>query len=190
MQPNATEFQWTGKKVRAIELVAQDDLSDSEIAKDLGINKATLERWKRNPEFTEKVNEAKSARAAALRAEGIAIKQNRIDAAVARWNDLETLRAERAADDHIASFPGGKTGFVAVDLKLVKTIIETTANDPEGPMTSTREYWVHSFDNTLWTAYLNIEKQIAQETGQWEEKSTINGEVLVRRYVGVDPDDV
>lgn len=186
MSANVSEFAWSGRKLKAVELVAQDVLTDMEIAAECGVTERTLERWKRVPAFAEKANEVKTAIAAAVRSEGIANKQNRIDAAMARWDDLETIRQERGADEHIATFPGGKTGFVCPELKLVKVVDQTG----EGTEISYREFWVSAFDNSLWAAYLNVEKQIAQETGQWEEKQIVKGEMLVRRYIGVDPDDV
>jgi hypothetical protein len=178
-------FKWNGKRRRAVELVAQDILTDVEIAKKLQTNKTTLERWKRHPAFAAAVEEAIAAEVAALKAEGIANKQNRIDEAKQRHDALKVITGERGADEHIGSFPGGKTGFVAASLKLIKIIDETVEDEHGNKHTEIRykEFWEHSFDKSLFDAFASLEKQIAQETGQWEEK--IEQSVLLRREITV-----
>jgi hypothetical protein len=182
---NETEFTWTGPRRRAVELVAQDLLSDVEIAQELGIGKATLERWKKAPAFVEAVVEATEAAAEALRLEGIANKQNRIDGMVQRAFALQKIIKERGEDPHLSSFPGGSTGYVGADLKLIKVIDETATDDEGNRRTETgyKEFWVHFFDKTIWDAALSIEKQIAQETGQWEEK--IDQSVTLQREITI-----
>lgn len=188
MQPNATDLRWNGNKRRAAELVAQDQLTDAEIAKECGVHKVTLERWKQYPEFAERVNEIKTEIAAQLRAEGIANKRNRLAAYQRRWDLLEQVRAERGADPTMAAVAGGTTGVLVRDIKLVKHIDDS---DPEtGQRIWQEPQEVFAVDVPMLREWREIEKQMAIETGEWEEKQKVSGEMLVRRYVGVDPDDV
>jgi transposase-like protein len=85
-----------GRKVRAAELVAQDTLTDTRIAQSLGVAQMTLERWKRAPEFQAEVARIQEELRAAIRAEGIAHRQNRIDALNNRWNLMQQVIQARA----------------------------------------------------------------------------------------------
>jgi len=180
MSQNGTDFEFDGAKRRAVELVAFDVLSDDEIAREVGRTRQTLARWKREPEFMAAVGVAIAENTAAIKAEGIANKQNRIDEAKARHDALKVIIGERGADEHIASFPGGSTGFIAPSLKLIKIIDES---EETGPDVRYKEFWEHTFDSSLFAAFANLEKQIAQETGQWEEK--IEQTVTLHREITV-----
>jgi hypothetical protein len=188
MRPDATDFAWTGRRLKAAELVAADELTDAEIAAEAGINKATLERWKKVPAFAEKVGEARTAIAAAVRAEGIANKRNRLAAYQQRWELLEQVRRERGEHESMAEVPGGTTGILVRDIKLVKVLDDSDSE--HGQRSYQREYETFAVDTPMLREWRELEKQMAIETGEWEEKQKLSGDVLVRRYVGVDPDDV
>jgi predicted DNA-binding protein (UPF0251 family) len=179
MSENVSDSQLTPKQLQAVQLLALDDLSDEQIAEQVGVRARTLYRWKHEPAVQAAISDAKQVIADAIRLEGIANKQNRITAQVERWNALEQIRQARAVDEQLTRFPGGETGFVTAELKLVKVIDETS---DDGTNVSYREFWVHGFDASLWNAYLSVEKMTAQETGQWEDKLNVNGS-LKREYV-------
>jgi hypothetical protein len=188
VQENASAPQLTLKQQTAVDLLVRDDVSDEAIAGQLGINPVTLYRWKKRPEFIVAMDAARRDLANKLRIETIATKQFRIDAQVKRWQDLEAIRTARKADKDLEKFPGSETGFVNAELKLVK-VVDTT----EDGGISYREFWAHSFDRPLFDAYLAVEKHIAQETGQWENKLAVEG-TLKREYIIIDdgaeiPDD-
>lgn len=169
VEPNGTEksdFTRVGKRPRAIELVAADVLTDQEIARELGIGKTTLERWKLNAEFAEAVFEARKQAAEELRKKGIALKQNRIDGYVTRWNLLEQIRVERGKqyEEDFPDAPGGSTGLILRDIKLVKVVKENDRPDYQ-------EYDVFGEDTAMLSEFRNLEKQTAQELGEWTEKS-------------------
>ncbi len=44
-------FRWTAKREEAALLVAQDELSNEEIARRMGISRQALDKWKRQSEF-------------------------------------------------------------------------------------------------------------------------------------------
>lgn len=179
MQPNATAdegFARTGKRPRAVELVAEDRLTDVEIAKELGINKVTLERWKKHPEFARTVDNARQAVAEALRLKGIALKQNRIDAYNRRWGLLEDIRAARGADEWLSDVPGGSTGLVVKQLKTVKHHYIPDPDDEDGkPSQMLVETWESAVDTGLLREWRELEKQAAQDVGDWTEKREVTG---------------
>lgn len=170
MQPDATEFAFTGRRLRAVGLVAQDIRSDAAIAADLGINKVTLERWKQHPDFRARVEAERAAIAEAVRAEGIANKQNRIDAMNDRWGRMLALIEARAIA--YAAGPGGHTGLVVGQLKTVRHV-DTT--DDDGERVWTQETWEYTFDAALMKEFREIEKEAAVELGQIVAKSEVSG---------------
>jgi hypothetical protein len=163
MQPNATNFKFTGKRLKAIELVAQDVLSDAQIAEHLKINKVTLERWKKHSVFAAAVEGAAAALAEEIRKEGIAHKQTRLDSYVSDFERLSKLIEARAADDDTKKGPGGDTGLIVRSQKGIGggenyLVVET-----------------FEFDHALIKSRLELRKQIAQELGEWEDKQKLVG---------------
>jgi Helix-turn-helix of insertion element transposase len=167
-------FISTAKTEEAALLVAEDDLSDDEIASRVGINKATLERWKRRDEFRARVQQLIAEFATSLQQYHIARKDKRVGALNDRWLRMGRLIDARAAmlEDEIE---GGETGL------LVKEIVFS----PDGERIAK-----YSTDTGLLSAFLAHEKQAAQETGQWTEKHEHQGEITMRTYRGVDVDEV
>jgi hypothetical protein len=190
MSENVSLSELTPKQRLAVELIASDELSDLQIAEKLGVADRTLYRWKNLPQVQAAVIAAQEVIAEKLRLETIATKQFRIDAQVERWNALEAIRTARKADPQLSKFPGSsESGFVTAELKLVKVVDEAE----DGGGISYREFWAHAFDASLWNAYLSVEKHIAQETGQWENKLAVEGTLnreLIIIHDGVEiPDD-
>jgi hypothetical protein len=66
--------------VKAARLVAEDALTDEQIAAKVGISERQLERWKRQPAFSELVPEIADKLAAAIRGKGLVELENRVDA--------------------------------------------------------------------------------------------------------------
>lgn len=175
-----SEFRWNGRRERAAALVAEDVQSDPEIARQLGISDRQLLRWKRAPEFAARVAEIVEATRAAVLAEGVANKRNRIEAINDRWRRLQQVidaRAEKHANIRtLAASPaaGAETGLMVLTIRYL----------PGGGRV---EEW--AVDTGLLKAMLEHEKQAAVELGQWEEKSSVSGSVLIREY-GVTLDEV
>lgn len=127
------------------------------------------------------VQAAIDAHLAEIKRKGIALHQNRVDALVERHNKLEQVIAERAADAWLADVPGGKTGLVVKNLKSVKHVYEADPEDEKGKAYQvTVEQWESSIDTGLLRELREHEKQVAQELGEWTEKSE-------EKHVG-DPD--
>ena len=112
---------------------------------------------------------------AEVKSRGIAFRQNRIDAANARHKLMEQVIAERAADPNNADVPGGTTGIVVKQLKHVTHIYEKDPNDANSkPRRVSVEVWESSVDTALMKSMLDHEKQVAQELGEWTEKSEVH----------------
>ncbi len=172
----------TGKRAKAALLVAGDQQSNETIATNVGIAPSTLALWKRQPLFAAHVDRICTETLAALKAEGIASKQNRIDLMVAEHDLLERIRAERAAHHakHDADIPGADTGLLVRTIKIVGV----------GRDQQTVDEWV--IDNTLINQRSALKRQVAQEKGEWTEKREVKGTVTFADVVALagDGDDV
>ena len=173
-------WHWTKKRTRAAQLVAEDQLTDDEIASELGISRRSLACWKKHSDFASRVGEIVEAMRQAILAEGIANRQNRVDALNARWQRMKRVIDERerqhANIDSLKASPaaGASTGLMVLTIRYL-------------PGGSRVEEW--AVDTGLLKAMNETEKQAAIELGQWEEKSQVSGGVLIREY-GVPVDDV
>lgn len=103
-----------------------------------------------------------SARAFILE-QGISVKQSRIDALNDRWERMKQVITERAADPSIQHVPGGKTGLLVHQQKMIGAGPSAQIID---------EYQV---DTGLLREMREHEKHAAQEMGQWTEKLAVTG---------------
>jgi transcriptional regulator with XRE-family HTH domain len=153
-------------KTLAIPLVAADQLTDEQIAAQVGVTRQSLARWKRDATFLELVAEERTRQIAAIRAKGVAFKQNRIDAYNRRWqllHDVIDERAEEMQDDAA----GGKTGLLVRQVKSIGF----------GPNNHTVEEY--AVDTGLLKEIRELEKQAAIEMGEWSEKRELTGDLPV-----------
>jgi hypothetical protein len=157
-------------------LVAQDDLADRAIGAACGVTERTIERWKQHPEFAARVQEHRDAWREAIKAKGIAERQNRVDALNDRWHRMQQVIEERAEDAATARVAGGSTGLIVRDVKGVGKGEDFQLID------------IYSVDTGLLKELREHEKQAAQELGEWSEKREISGpggdaiEVRARDY--------
>lgn len=187
MSPNVPEFAWTGARLKAASLVAQDVLTNGEIGRACGVTEKTIERWKQRADFAARVESERVAIADAIRAEGIANKQNRIDSYRRDFDLTERVIAARAAA--YAEAPGGDTGLLVGQLKLVRHV--DTTDTEAGDRVWTDEVWEYAVDTALMNERLKLRKQVAQERGEWTEQSGLAVDLTATvRLIGVDPGDV
>lgn len=155
-------FAWTEKRSAAAGLVAEDRLSDREIAQQLGVGRATLARWKCHPAFQQRVKETRDELTYAVTRALFASKEARVQALQHRldllWQVIER-RAERGG-----SGPGAKTGIMIRKFRQWQT----------KECTFTEENWV--VDVRLLAEMRAIERQIAREMGQWVERRQHSGD--------------
>lgn len=188
-EQNGTEngFRWSEKAHRAAWLVAEDDLSDVEIAAAVGIGRTTLHRWKQHQAFKAQVGDNAGDLNRAMMRLAIAKKRKRL----ATLDDLHKRayavieqRASRYGSDADTPeeaarriFQGGHTPPEASTGIMVR---EETLTAGGGVTVK----W--SFDAALYRELRALEEQAAKELGQWVEKSEIGGTVQMVRIVGAD----
>lgn len=165
------------QKIEAAVMVAHDELTDEAIAERIGITRRTLANWKNNPEFSDYVDEENRKVQAAMLRLDIAKRHKR----VARLNELHdklfTVIDERAAS-LAGEAPGGGTGLLVHQVKVV-------GSGPSAQMVD--EYVV---DAGTIREIRALQEQAASELGQKIDKVSVTGDLVVRRYIGVSPEDV
>lgn len=176
-QQNATGFRWSKAAVQAAILLAENELTDEEIAATVNVNRTTLWRWRQHAEFTERITEHTAALQAASLRHAVAKRHKRL-ATLDRLHTKALGVIESRADDMAGEAPGAETGLLVKSYKQI-------GQGPGAQMVT--EYAV---DTALMREIRAIEEQAAKELGQWEEKQAITGEVMVRRYIGVDLESV
>jgi hypothetical protein len=182
MRPNETDFEWSAKSERAAALVAADDQPDHAIARACKISKATLERWKAVPAFAERVEQHRATWREQIEAEGIANRQNRVDAQNDRWRKLQQIVTERAEDKVHEKVPGWTTGLLVHRKKQIGGGEYAQVVD---------EYEV---DIGLLKEFREHEKLTAEELGQRKQMVTVEVErelekALDRLAAGLSPEE-
>lgn len=151
-------FGWTKKRTLAAKLLADDRLTDEQIASEVDVHVQTLWLWKRHPDFQARIQSIVAAYAEAIKGRGIAERQNRVDALNDRWDKLKKVIEARAADTTLAEVPGGDTGLIVHQVKGV------------GHGDGFQLIDLYQVDTGLLSEARAHEKQAAQELGQWVEK--------------------
>ena len=124
MPLNEIPWKWTKQRELAADLIAEDRLSDREIAKEVGVTPPTLYFWRAKPEFAARLDKLveryridREKDRARIRNSGIAVIENR----VARMQDIERrmmrLIEARATAYVNPEIPGGDTGLVVEEIK-------------------------------------------------------------------------
>lgn len=158
MPQNETQDTLTGDQLRCAAMLADDSLTDEQIAKEIGIDRSTVARWKKQPVFAAKVNEIIDELEKAIIRDGIAQRRVRLSALNQRQKLMMRVIEERAKDSSMKLVPGGTTGLLVRDVKGV------------GSKDDFKMVEVFSVDTGLLRELREHEKQAAQEIGQWVEK--------------------
>lgn len=170
------DFTWNDERRLAAQLLADGNLTDAEIAEQVGVDRTTVWRWKQDPEFAEVIEGHLEVFRQEVRRRGLASRERRIKALNDRWNRLQRVIEERADDPRHAHVPGWKTGLMVHDVKNVGGGENATMVD------------LYEVDTGLLKELREHEKQAAQELGQWTEKHEV--EQTVKAYVSVSPEDL
>lgn len=164
-------------KARAAVLVAEDDLTDEQIAEAVGITRRTLTNWKRQPEFAAEVGGHVGAIQAGMLRLAIAKKYKRLKV----LDDLHGKAlavVEERAERMDGEAPGAGTGLLTHQVKQIGAGRDAQVVD---------EYAV---DVALIKEIRALEEQAAKELGQWVEKSETDLRTSVVQLVGVDVEDI
>ena len=160
--------QISTKQTRAAQLWAEDELTDGAIAQAIGVNRSTLSRWKRRPAIQARILAISEQIAGSLIELGIADRQNRIGAYRDRWQRCMTIIEERAATEPPSEgAPGDVAGW------STGLMVHTVKGVGKG------DNWhlehLYAVDAALLAELRAIEKQAAQDLGQWLDKAEFAG---------------
>jgi len=118
---------------------------------------------------------------ARLEQEGIGNKEQRVRAQQERWDKMLQVIQARGAE-YAQAAPGADTGLLVRTFKQVG----------RGEDARVLEEW--AVDTGLLAELRQLEQLTAKELGQVIERSEVTGKnggaIVIRRYVGIDPDDV
>jgi hypothetical protein len=179
-------FKWTRAKANAAVLIAEDELTCQEIADRLQVDRKTIHNWKQRKEFSDQVAEHAKRFGNVLLRYAVAKRARRVRALDDRWLGLLSIIEERAAEaeaaktaygKQVANAAGGRTGLIVRRVRGV------------GKGEDFQLIEEFAVDVPLLKALLDLERQAAQECGQWREKMDVSssGEPLTL-VVGV-PDE-
>ncbi|HTQ58341.1 MAG TPA: hypothetical protein VMI94_27955 [Bryobacteraceae bacterium] len=138
-------------------LVADGDLSYEQIAVRIGYARQTIAEWLKRPEFNQRVEQHREDFKREATRRGIADKFRRIASYQSDYEGTEVIIRERSADPTMAGVPGARSGLL---VRAVKRIGAQTVE-------------LYRFDAALIGTRNELRKQIAQELGQWKEKSEV-----------------
>lgn len=176
---NTPKFQWTRARVKAALLCAEDDLTEEQIATSVGVNRKTLYDWRMNADFQTRVKQHIAELEAAVLKFAIAKKRNRVARQNADWMRLQQIREERAEDPTMRHVPGGETGLVVRQLKMLGVGINAEVIEE------------FVFDAALVKAQSELEKQASGEVGDDPPIKLRHGgdpenPLVVKALIGVD----
>jgi hypothetical protein len=176
-EQNRTEIKLPPEKIRAAQLVAEDELSDEKIAEAVGCARSTLWSWKKEPAVAALIDEIRAEIDAEILKRGIARRARRVRAQDDRWMRMQRLLDARAAAPEMQGVVGGDTGLLVHRIKSLGAGENFCTVD---------EYEV---DGVLLRELREHEKQAAQELGQWTNQLdvTTGGMPFLKSY-GFDPE--
>lgn len=158
-------FLWTGPKARAAVLLAEDLLTDAQIAAQVGYHVTALYKWKRRREFLDRIDEHVAEIRAAAVERGIGNKLYRLAVLQAQIDRMLGTIKRRANHPSVEHVPGGEYGLVVAS--GVK-VVPTAEGAPE-------PWFEFEVDTGLLRELREYLKQGAQEVGDWSEKREITG---------------
>jgi len=103
-------FRWSGRREQAALLVAEDRLTNAEIAAKVGVSRQALDKWKADPEFRERVRANVEQLRHAVLEVGIHDRSCRVAALEDRWRRLLAVIDARAVE--MKEVPGGSSGLL------------------------------------------------------------------------------
>lgn len=151
------------RREQAAQLVAEDRFPDVKIAEICEISEACLSKWKKRPEFAERVKELTAIYGERVLKYGLARRERRLAVLSEMHEKILTLIDARAKDPEMVAIPGGLTGL------LVKT------NKLSRVGKALQVYEEFKADVGLLKELRAIEEQAARELGQWRDKHELSG---------------
>ena len=182
-------YAWSAAQEKAAILLADGVMTQAEVAAEVKVTRQTVGTWLRQPEYRAHIAALQKEIIAHVKELGIASKEARLIAYNDRWQRLRQLIAARGAEYGTVQevgegfqtnpVPGGDTGLLVRQVKVQghgedrTTIVEFAA------------------DTAVLKAMLDLEKQVAQEMGQFVQRTDLtSGDAPVKAYIAIDVDAV
>lgn len=177
---------WTPVHELAARRLAEDRMTNREIAKEAGVDKRILQYWIGGgtgastkgtfPEFPARVKALREEMIAAIG--GVTLQPERLLRANQDWQRLQQIRRERADDPSMENVPGGTTGLIVRTYKGV------------GKGDEFRLMEEFSVDTGMLAELRAIEDRVAKELGQLApERIASEGAIKVIFEYENDPGD-
>lgn len=192
--------------LKAAQLVADDVLPEHEIARQCGVTRRALYKWRQNPEFAALVAHFREEINRQMLRYPIARKPERIR----RLNDLhercwQVIEERAQAYARLAAELGQSSDQAQIRRVYAQTFGSTEETEvPPGALTglvvrTTRQIGSghamqivseYRVDDELIRRIQSLQEQAARELGQWEERREVTVNVPVVHLVGVDPEAI
>jgi transposase len=170
-------FRWTTQRHKAALLLAENELSDREIAATLKISRTTLHNWKQDADFAAQVGDHIGEIKARMMRRAIARKEHRIEVLDRLHTKLLTVVEERGAE-LAGESAGTDTGLVVRQIKQIGS-----GRDAQ----TVEEFAV---DTGTIREIRALHEQAAKELGQWIDKSQVEDVTRVVEIVGIEADAI
>jgi Helix-turn-helix of insertion element transposase len=150
--------EFTEKLEKACRLLAEDALSDEQIAAECGVTRRALAKWKKRPGFAARLKQITTAYADRALKHGLARRERRIAVLNELHDKMLKVIDDRAKSDEYATLPGGQTGLVVKTLKGI------------GKGDDFQVVEVYEVDTGTLKEIRGTQEQAAKELGQWVDK--------------------
>lgn len=151
-------------------LVAQDRLTNVQIAKRLGVGLRTVEKWKADKGFRQEVETHRKLWQKEVRTRGLADVHHRLRIAVDIEKRLLAAIQARGASEDMKDVPGGKTGMVLKTYKSLKVEEEGADGELHLVQKAVTEYKI---DYEAARTITNLHEYVATELGQWKTRHVV-----------------
>lgn len=152
-------WQWTQPRIVAAQMVAEGKTL-AEISSATKAKPQTISNWKKQSEFSARIDEIRKEMADALTRSGLRVKEYRLNKLNDILERIDMVIAGRAND--MAGVPGGDSGLLVRKYKSVGGVYGEKATE-------------YAFDRALVEELREVLKHAAQEVGEWTEKKELTG---------------
>src|SRR5688572_25636420 len=152
----------TRRQQHALNLLVEGDRTLAAVAAEVGVQPATLWRWRHEkPAFRDALREALAIAEMDARQFAVAKRVKRVEALDELHAGLLRIIAERKERFADENHPGAATGL----------LVKTYKSIGSGASSYAEVEW--AVDRPLIQALLEVQKQAAMELGQWSEKAEV-----------------
>ena len=186
-----SSIDWTEANLQALAYEAEGRFTALQISLATGLSVSAVRTLRKSEDFMTEVYNLQEKYRTSLIEIGLADKINRVKLYSDRLERMQQVVEEREAaatsqeaaeaygikfDEELAKTPGGKSGLMVHEVKIVGTGRNAMVLD------------VFSVDTSMLKTEADIAKQLAQELGQFTEKT--ESTIVRKLYIGVALDDI